>query len=205
MLVPVSNALMIQGPLVILGAVSTPATVALFSVTRTVARLGTAGSNMLSFALQPEYSFAFGQRDHGQYRRLLMIHAALLVAGLVAYGLCVVFLGQLGVRLISHGQLVFSTTLLWALGLATAFEMIWTALFTPLSAINAHKMVSGTLAAVLVIASVLVIPVAGVVNIAVALVVVHLIMTVVASWRLSVHKWPQNTPQSARAAATEPV
>jgi len=203
MLVPVSNALMIQGPLVILGAVTTPATVALFSVTRTVARLGTAGSNMLSFGLQPEYSFAFGQRDHGRYRQLLKIHAALLVAGLIAYGLCVVFLGPLGVRLISHGQLAFSTTLLWTLGVATAFEMVWTALFTPLSAINAHKMVSATLAAVLVIASVVVTPIATVLHLALALVVVHMVMTAVAAWRLSAHRWPHDHPHAVTAAAPE--
>lgn len=203
MLVPVSNALMIQGPLVVLGAVATPATVALFSVTRTVARLGTSGSNMLSFALQPEYSFAFGRRDHHRYNQLLKIHAALTIAGLLAYGLCVIFLGELGVRLISHGQLNFSTALLWTLGLATAFEMVWTGLFTPLSAINAHKVVSATLAAALVVASLIVIPVASVINIAIALVVVHLVMTAVATWRLAAHRWPEPHPATVSTAAPE--
>lgn len=190
MLVPLSNAALIQGPILVLGVVATPAAVVLFSVTRTVARLGMSGANMLNFTFTPEYSFAYGRGDRPAFERLLKIHAILMLAGIVAYLMCVVFLGDLGVHLISHGQLKAIPALTMVLGLGVVFEMIWSGLFSPLSAINAHKTASIALAMIAATAAVVTVPHATVMILAGALACVHAGMILVASHRMTRFKWP---------------
>lgn len=138
MMVPVSHAILIQAPVILLGAATTPAIVALYGVTRTVARLGVSGANVLSYAFTPEYSFAAGRGDGGRFRDLLRMHGRALGAGIAAYLLLGPFLLPWGVRHLSGGQIVPEGVLIGLLAAAVVFEMIWTAMFAPISAVNAH-------------------------------------------------------------------
>ncbi|VDC33967.1 hypothetical protein XINFAN_04168 [Pseudogemmobacter humi] len=139
MLVPISNALLIQAPLVILGAFATPAAVALFGVTRTVARLGMSGANMLAYAFTPEYSHAAGAGDTLRFQRSLKRHLVLFLIGFALYlALCLPF-GSLGVQMISGGKIAPVTTLVWLMVAGVALEMLWNSLFAPLVALNRHR------------------------------------------------------------------
>lgn len=139
MLVPMTNALMIQSPVVILGAFSTPATVALFSVSRTVARLGMSGANMLSYAFTPEYSYAWGAKNIPRFKKALGYHFKLFSLGFIIY-LCIslLFLTDI-VEILSKGKIEADFMLCFILSFAVMLEMLWSTLFTPLVSINIHK------------------------------------------------------------------
>lgn len=182
MLVPVSNALLIQGPIIILGAISSPATVALFSVTRTVTRLGMAAANMVNFAFTPEYSFAFGRKDRALLRKYLTLHGLVAVLGSVSYLLVMYFLGDRAISLLSHEQVLPVAQLTFVMAFGVFAEMLWSALFAPLSAINAHREVAiamvGLSAPALVISTLLLVtPIA----LAAAVSIVHVVLVFVAA------------------------
>ena len=142
MAVPISNALLIQAPVLILGAVATPAAVALFSVSRTVARLGMAATNMVTYAFVPEYSFAWGRRDGDGFRHLLRLQTGVIWAAVAMYAAAAFWLLPWGVRLVSHGQIAPRAALCAALATGVVFEMLWTSVFAPLSAVNRHRVVA---------------------------------------------------------------
>jgi O-antigen/teichoic acid export membrane protein len=189
MLVPISSAVLIQGPLVVLGAVSTPSNVALFSITRTVARLGMSGANMLNYAFTPEYSFAFGRKDSVGFFRILNIHAVLMIIGLIFYVACVLALGDMAVKYLSRNQLSPVAMLTIIMGLAVTLEMIWSGLFSPLSAVNAHKTPAVALSVLTFIVTIAVVPYASVVTLAVGLACVHFGMIAVTAWRVRRFEW----------------
>lgn len=139
MLVPMTNALMIQSPIVMLGAFSTPAVVAMFSVSRTVARLGMSGANMLSYAFTPEYSYAWGERNTSRFKKAMKYHFKLLTLGLIIYiGISLFFITDI-VEILSKGNIKADLVLCLLLSLAVIIEMLWITFFTPLVAINRHK------------------------------------------------------------------
>jgi O-antigen/teichoic acid export membrane protein len=146
MLVPLSNAMLIQAPLIILGAATTPATVALFGVTRTVARLGMAVANMVNRAFTSAYSFAYGHGDLALFKKRMQVHALLAAGGTLLFLVAGLGFGPLGVTLLSGGRIEPVRVLVSIMIVAVVFEMLWTALFTPLSAVNRHRKIAVFLA-----------------------------------------------------------
>ena len=145
MLVPISTALLIQAPLILLGAVATPSAVALFGVTRTVSRLGMSAANMVNFAFAPEYSFSLGRSDITRFRRDLRLHTLIALAGTVLFLVAGIVFGPLGVRLLSSGHITPETDLVRLMMVGVALEMLWSAALAPLIALNAHKSVAAIL------------------------------------------------------------
>ncbi|WP_417247848.1 lipopolysaccharide biosynthesis protein [Celeribacter sp.] len=139
MAIPLSNALLIQAPVVILGVTATPAMVAVYSVTRTVTRLGMSVGNMVSYAFTPEYSFAFGRRDRASFDRLLRTQARTIAALALIYAALAAWIVPWGVAFLSSGALQPVTSLSLSLAGAVVFEILWTNIFSPFSAINAHR------------------------------------------------------------------
>ncbi|QCO20700.1 hypothetical protein C9E88_003830 [Acinetobacter cumulans] len=139
MLVPMTNALMIQSPIMVLGAFSTPAIVAMFSVSRTVARLGMSGANMLSYAFTPEYSYAWGEKNFFRFKKALNYHFKLLALGMIVYLIISLFFITDIVEMLSKENIKADLVLCLLLSLAVIIEMLWTTFFTPLVAVNRHK------------------------------------------------------------------
>lgn len=139
MLVPITNALMIQSPIVVLGAFSTPTLVAMFSVSRTVARLGMSGANMLSYAFTPEYSYAWGEKNLSRFKKALNYHFKLLALGMVVYITISLFFIVDIVGMLSKEHIKADFLLCLLLSLAVTIEMLWVTFFTPLVAVNHHK------------------------------------------------------------------
>lgn len=139
MLLPISNALVIQGPLVILGALVTPMAVALYSVTRTVARLGMSGANMLAYAFTPAYSQAWGAKNYELFFQLINKHKKLFLIGLIAYLLVSIPFATKIILIISKNHLSPDLALCIVMIIGVCFEMIWNSLFAPLAAINEHS------------------------------------------------------------------
>lgn len=138
MFVSIANALVIQGPVVVLGALAQPETVVLFSTSRTLARLGTSAANLVNFSLSPEYSRLFGGRDSLQFLKLTQLHG---LVGLIGIGLYVTIISLAGDWIMAqwtHGKVAVIYPFFLVLNLAVAAEMMWGAIITPLAAINRH-------------------------------------------------------------------
>lgn len=144
MLIPLGMATLIHAPVIFLGVVAGPTTVALYSVTRTVARLGTAASNVINNSFVPEYSFAWGRNDKSGFRARVRVHTVLTAMIVCLYAILSVWLIPAGVQVLSDSEITVPTPLVFALLAAVITEMLWTASFAPLSAINQHGLVART-------------------------------------------------------------
>lgn len=139
---PLSNALALQGPLLLIGALLGPAAVAMFSALRTLARVPVQLTTMLNAAVWPEMSRAFGADDLALLRRL---HRAAWGGTLLMVGPMIVLLALMG-PVIARGWLgpaaPYDGAVFAALLLATAVSTVWGASFVVLAAINRHLRLS---------------------------------------------------------------
>lgn len=127
-----------QGPVLVLGSIAGPHEVVVFSTTRTLARLGVSAANILTLSLTPEYSRLYGAGNHGGFRRLVMAGAGLVCAGTLVYGAALHALGALLLEHWTGGKVPLVEPFFSLLLLAVAGEMVWSAGFAPLAAINRH-------------------------------------------------------------------
>jgi O-antigen/teichoic acid export membrane protein len=134
--------LLLQGPIVVLGMVSSPAVIATYSTTRTLTRLGVAGMNLFNFSLMPEYSSLFGAGQFPQWRRTLKLHALIAAVCILGYLLFMALFGGLLMDLWMNGNIRTTEPLFGLLIAAVAAEMVWSAAFTPIAATNRHVEVS---------------------------------------------------------------
>ena len=133
------NALGIQGPILVVGAVLGPGAVAVFSALRMLARAPVMLSNVVFATLRPEISIAYGRRENARVRgmneravQLALWFATAAFAGLALLGPWIVDAwtgGKIAVR-----QPLF--VLLLAVGLAT---QLWTGAACALHATNHNK------------------------------------------------------------------
>jgi O-antigen/teichoic acid export membrane protein len=142
MLMPVSQSLLIQGPVLVLGALSGPVAVVVFSTSRTLARLGTAATNMLNNTLVTEYSSMAGRGDDGGFARLFRLHMLISLAAIGAYCGAILLLDRPIMHVFTHGKVAIVEPFFAIIVGAVAGEMLWTAMFTPISAINRHVAVT---------------------------------------------------------------
>lgn len=142
MLLGLAQALAIQGPIVLLGAVATAQETVLFSTSRTLARMGTSAANLVNYSFAPEYSRLHGQGNTSAFARLKRIHVAIGIAGILAYCLGLWALGPYVMELWTHGHVAVVYPFFALLNAAVAAEMWWGCLFTPIAAINRHVRLS---------------------------------------------------------------
>jgi O-antigen/teichoic acid export membrane protein len=185
MFISLANALMIQGPVVILGAIAQPETVVIFSTSRTLARLGTSAANLINFSFSPEYSRLFGKGEGAAFRSLLKIHATIGAIGITGYVLILGVAGNVILTYWTHGKVPALYPFFAILNAAVAAEMTWGAIFTPLAAINLHTRVSYCFAVISILAiaiSAAVAPSAGIVGVMLPVLATHSLMIFVAGW-----------------------
>lgn len=142
MLLGLAQALAIQGPIVLLGAVATAQETVLFSTSRTLARMGTSAANLVNYSFVPEYSRLHGQGNTSAFARLKRIHVLIGIAGILAYCLGLWALGPYVMELWMHGHVAVVYPFFALLNAAVAAEMGWGCLFTPIAAINRHVRLS---------------------------------------------------------------
>ena len=141
-LIPVAQALLIQGPVLILGAVAGPAGVVLFSTARTLTRMGTAATNVLNNTFVTEYAYLFGLKRMAAFLALLRRHLLSAVVMGVIYAGGVMLFGRWALDLITHGKAVPELALLALMAGGVAGEMLSSSLLTPLTAANRHPAAS---------------------------------------------------------------
>ncbi len=141
---PLGNALALQGPILIIGAVFGGPAVAMFSALRTLARVPMQITNMINASVWPEMSRAFGVQDMGLLRRL---HQG-------AWGTTVMIISSTGVALVICGHWIaglwlgasapFDIAVFAVLVLLTILSASWGASAVVLTAINRHVRVGFT-------------------------------------------------------------
>src|SRR5450631_358750 len=122
---PLANALSFQGVTLVVGALSGPATVTLFTSYRTIARVAVQLTSMFSLALWPEFGQLFGSGGPRAIEKLYR-HSALLGA-IQALGLSVVLflVSPWLLRVWTHGRIEFvPSIMLWMLAYAS-ISGIW--------------------------------------------------------------------------------
>ena len=144
MFVSISQALVIQGPIIILGTLGHPAEVVVFSASRTLARLGTSAANVVNFSVTPEYSRLFGHGALARFRSVMLAHFSVLGASTFAYVGAMLLLGNAVLTLWTSHRIGAQNPMFALIVIAVAAEMIWSTLFTPLASINRHVGVSNT-------------------------------------------------------------
>jgi O-antigen/teichoic acid export membrane protein len=178
-----AQALAIQGPVIILGAVASAGETAVFSTMRTLARLGTSAANLVNYSFSPEYSRLYGLGRLGDFARLERLHTTIGAAGTALYAVALWRLGPWIVTAWTHGAVSATEPLLSWLILSVAAEMLWTSRFSPLAATNRHVRLSNAFVVLTVICA----PIAcfcgvrwGAAGVAAALLALNVIMALLA-------------------------
>ncbi|OWU69732.1 hypothetical protein ATO2_08135 [Roseovarius sp. 22II1-1F6A] len=142
LLIPLAQAGLLHAPPLLLGLMSGPTGVALYAVTRTVARAGTTAATLVNHALVPEYSYAFGAGRAQRVAALIRLHQTLIGMGALAYAAILAALGPMLIHWFSGGSVTAQSALLAAIGLSVLLEMGWTACLAPRAARNAHRRIA---------------------------------------------------------------
>ncbi|WP_179187071.1 lipopolysaccharide biosynthesis protein [Sphingomonas sp. TZW2008] len=182
---PVAQALLIQGPVLIVGALLGPASVVVLATSRTLARLGTAATNMVNNSVVSEYSALAGAGAARGFDRLVRTQLGATAVIVACYALVVLATAPLALGLLTHGRVAVVQPFFTLLVLGVAAEMLWSALFTPVSATNRHGAVTPIFLAVsgaALLAAVPLIAHLGVSGAALALLAAHGVMIPV-TWR----------------------
>jgi len=202
MLVPIGQALLIQGPVVILGKFAGPLAVVIFSTSRTLTRLGTAVTNMFNNTFVAEYSAAAGRGDIKSFTKLQRIQLSISSLVIVCYVSGLFVLSSPAMRLFTHGRVNVVQPFFLIMTLSVAAEMLWTAQFTAISAVNRHKIVTYWLAGMSVAGLAIYYLVAGKTGIfaaALTIFLVHSAMIFVCAWASRRQRLIEDTQLSASA------
>jgi O-antigen/teichoic acid export membrane protein len=136
---PLSNAVLLQGTLLIIGAATIDGSeIAIFSAFRTLARLPIQLTNILNASVWPEISLAFAG---GNIRLLRLLHSTTVAAatyGALAASAILWLFGRAIITLWLHGRVQYDGILLMGLLLATVISAIWNASSIVLYATNRH-------------------------------------------------------------------
>ena len=143
MLLPLGQALLIHLPVVIIGGIMGAVATVTFATTRTLARLGMAATNMISNSVASEYAALAGQGDQHRSARLLRLQVGATLILIAAYALAILVAAPFVLPLLTHDAVGAVYPFLPLLVAAVAAEMLWSALLTPIAAVNRHGGVTG--------------------------------------------------------------
>jgi O-antigen/teichoic acid export membrane protein len=136
---PIAQALLIQGPVLVVGGALGATAVVVFSTSRTLARLGTAAINMINNSLVSEYSALAGARNRAGFARLFRLQAGVTTIVTLGYVIVVLAAAPTVLRLLTHDTVRVVQPFFLLLTIGVAAEMLWSALFTPIVAVNRHR------------------------------------------------------------------
>jgi O-antigen/teichoic acid export membrane protein len=125
MLVPIAQAMLLQGTAVVLGRVAGSAAVPAFAATRTISRIGLQLCWIVSTPLMPEFSAAMAREDRRAMATMLL--ALLMISALlvVPYAFGFMAAGQWLIGYWTHGVIVPPLPLVLAMGCTILFGGLW--------------------------------------------------------------------------------
>jgi O-antigen/teichoic acid export membrane protein len=182
---PIGQALLIQGPVLVVGSVLGPAATVVFATSRTVARLGTAAIGMINNSVISEFAALAGAGDRRSAARLFRAQAGVTLLMTAGYMLAVTALAPMVLSLLTQGTVTVVQPFFLLLVCGVTAEMLWSALFTPVAAVNRHRGVTLAFAVLAVAAFGAAYPLAawfGLAGIAAALLATHAAMIPLCLW-----------------------
>jgi O-antigen/teichoic acid export membrane protein len=138
MSIPLSQAMLMQAPIIALGAAVGPVAVAAFSTARTILRVGNSAINVLNATFVTRYSVLAGSGQFALFRKLTKVHLAISLACVAAYAGVAIVGGPIALDLLTSGKLHVGLALVILLTLSVTAEMIYSSALTALSAANVH-------------------------------------------------------------------
>jgi O-antigen/teichoic acid export membrane protein len=150
-----SNAIAIQGMILVLGWAAGPATVAVFGAARTLTRIPLQLANLVPRASIPELTRSQVAGNVNLTRRLLRINIASVLLLTLPFMVILIAIGPALLHLMSGARLIASPLLFALLAVAAALNVFWQAAASPLVAMNlqtrfAHWYLIASIAAVAV-------------------------------------------------------
>jgi O-antigen/teichoic acid export membrane protein len=146
---PASNALLLQGPVLILGATIGGSAIATFSAFRTLARIPIQLTSVLNSSVWPEMSSAYGAQNFELLKRLHRATVASATYAALAASALILAFGPFIIKTWLHGKIGYDVWLMSGLLAASALNAIWNASGIVLVATNLHN----RLGAIILIAS----------------------------------------------------
>jgi O-antigen/teichoic acid export membrane protein len=135
---PLGNALALQGPILIIGQIMGGPAVAIFSATRTLARLPNQITNVFNASVWPEMSRAHGAGDRSMLRALHRSSWGLTLLLVVSSSTALLLFGPWMAKAWLGSKTHFEPMVLTFLILVTVISAIWNASSVVLAAINEH-------------------------------------------------------------------
>ncbi|MDB5695509.1 MAG: hypothetical protein JWN21_1052 [Sphingomonas bacterium] len=128
--IPLSQALVLQGSVVALGAAAGPIATPAFVAARTLSRIGLQATQLFTHAIMPEFTAAHARTDQAAQARMLvaLVGAALLAA--LPFALLIGLAGDWLLARWTGGAIIAPSGLMPAIALTVALGGLW----TPLSA-----------------------------------------------------------------------
>jgi len=139
MFMPLAQAVMIQGPVLVIGHILDPVMVVVFATSRTLARLGTAGTNMLTNSFITEFAARAGQGDRTGFAALYRTELMLCGLAIAGYVVGIMLLDERLMHLFTHGKVAIMEPFFGMIVAGVVAEMTWQTMFTPISAVNRHR------------------------------------------------------------------
>lgn len=136
LMIPISNAINMQTPLLIIGALIGPNAVAAFATTRTISRAILQLTSIVNNSVWPELSFAFGMQDLDMLKRLFRLSVITSMwIGLFGAAFLAVF-GPFIFKLWTHQLVTLDPVLFDLLLIVMVANTLWQVASTVLAAIN---------------------------------------------------------------------
>jgi len=138
MLVPIAQALSLQGTALALGAVAGEAAVPAFTAARTLSRVGMQMCWLLNTPLMPEFSAASARKDRGAMATMVLATLAMTTLLVLPYALLFALLGRKAILLWTGGAIQSPEPLLLAMAGSMVFGGFWYPVSNLILALNRH-------------------------------------------------------------------
>ena len=135
---PLGNAMLLQGPILVLGAVFGGTSVAIFSAMRTIARMPLQVTAALNSSVWPELSLAFGAKDSNLVRKLHRFASGSSFAINAILGVLLAWFGSEISKRWLGSEVAFNHVVFLGLLILTLLSAFWNASAVVLVATNTH-------------------------------------------------------------------
>lgn len=147
-LYPISLALGIQLPVLLIADQFGGVAAALFAMSRTLARIPVQFSNIVSISMWPVLTRLFASGDERKMRAMERLGGVSVLLFSTVFVLAISVVGESLFRIWSHGELSFNAGVFLLLSLQALFAAVWMSQATRYFAINNHSFISIVIAVV---------------------------------------------------------
>ncbi|MGH1559629.1 hypothetical protein ACRAWD_22055 [Caulobacter segnis] len=138
MVIPLAFAINLQGQTLVVATFFGVGAVAMFTASRTLARVVYQAVGIVNHAIMPEVSRAFGRADISKVRGLLRTNATYAIATAALFAIGLSLFGTAFVKVWTHGRILPPQAFLVILVLASCAQSLWNSSANMLLAVNQH-------------------------------------------------------------------